>query len=81
MSTKTRETILRVLRARGECTVNELAAEAGVNAYIVKPFEYTTLRKKIIEILGLHGGLKSLPGADGMGRAAEVPLGGRLAGL
>lgn len=36
MSTKTRETILRTLRARGKCTVKELAEAAGVSPVSVR---------------------------------------------
>ena len=50
-----------------------LAAETGVDAYIVKPFEHTTLREKIAQILGQQGRVKALPEADGVGRAAELP--------
>jgi len=50
-----------------------LAAEAGVDAYIVKPFEHTTLKEKIAQILGQQGSVKALPKVDGVGRAADVP--------
>jgi len=36
MSTRTRETILRTLRAQGKCTVKELAAAAGVSPVSVR---------------------------------------------
>ena len=50
-----------------------LAAEAGVNAYIIKPFEYTTLRDKIAQVLAQAGGPKAAPGAGGGSRAVGAP--------
>jgi two-component system chemotaxis response regulator CheY len=56
-----------------------LAAEAGVNAYIIKPFEHTTLRQKIAQILAQKGGLKAASGTGGEGRAAGLPSRASLA--
>jgi two-component system, chemotaxis family, chemotaxis protein CheY len=57
-----------------------LAAAAGVDGYIVKPFEHATLKEKIAQILGKQRNVKARPGTDGVGRAADVSPGVRPVG-
>lgn len=47
-----------------------LAATAGVNAYIIKPFDHATLKGKISQILAEQARQKSAPVAGGQGHAA-----------
>ena len=50
-----------------------LAATAGVNAYIIKPFDHATLKEKISQILAEQARQKSAPVAGGQGHAAGAP--------
>ena len=54
-----------------------LAAEAGVNAYIIKPFDHATLKEKLTQILAEQ---KAAPKAGGEGRAANAPARASLVG-
>lgn len=47
----------------------QLAAQAGVNGYIVKPFEYTSLRRVIEQILDERKGGHAVPRTASVGHA------------
>ena len=57
-----------------------LAAEAGVNAYIIKPFDHAILKEKISQILAEQGRQKPVPRAGGEGHAAGAPARASLVG-
>ena len=51
-----------------------LAAEAGVNAYIIKPFDHLTLRDKIAQILAGQGRPKPAPAGGAVATRARASL-------